>query len=124
MLIKDTTYRVQTDIFDTEDGINIENGAIYLVDDKLKVHINNNIQEIPTAKYKVFTALLTQSGGDNEDGQSEGAVIKGVTYVISGDTIGADFLNVGAPNNNEGTHFIAINNHTFTIHSICLSYSC
>ena len=63
--IIDTTYKVQTDIFDTEEGINIENGAIYLVDDKLKVHINNNIEEISISKYKVFTALLTQRGGSD-----------------------------------------------------------
>jgi hypothetical protein len=62
--------------------------------------------------YKVFTALLTQSGNyflDQLDYSTPTQnVTKGVTYNISGD--GGDFSNVGAPNNNDGTFFIAINN--------------
>lgn len=46
--------------------------------------------------YKVFTALLTQSGGDNFQSQSSGSVQKGVTYFVDGGTIGlTDFSNVG-----------------------------
>jgi hypothetical protein len=46
--------------------------------------------------YKVFTALLTQSGGDDFQSQSSGAVQKGVTYYVDGGTIGlTDFSNVG-----------------------------
>lgn len=58
--------------------------------------------------YKVFTGLLTQSGGDDPQTISDGLVTKGVTYQIQGDD--GNFLNVGAPNNNDGTYFIAINN--------------
>jgi hypothetical protein len=60
-------------------------------------------------KYKVYTALLTQSGGD--DGQSlygSGTLTIGVTYKIeSNDSNTADFTNVGAPNNNDNTYFVA-----------------
>jgi len=59
--------------------------------------------------YKVYTALLTQSGGDDTSNISEGAVTKGVTYVIDGGSDG-DFSNVGAPNNDDSTWFVAINN--------------
>jgi len=63
--------------------------------------------------YKVFTALLTQSGGDFLDQLDEDTptqnVTKGTTYTISNASDG-DFTNVGAPNNNDGTSFIAINN--------------
>ena len=63
--------------------------------------------------YKVYTALLTQSGGDFLDQLDETTptqnVTKGVTYTISNASDG-DFLNVGAPNNNIGTSFVAINN--------------
>jgi hypothetical protein len=46
--------------------------------------------------YKVFTALLTQSGGDDPQTQSSGSVQKGVTYFVDGGTIGlTDFSNVG-----------------------------
>jgi hypothetical protein len=58
-------------------------------------------------KYKVYTALLTQSGGSDVQSLSSGAVTKGVTYQISG--IDGNFSNVGAPNNNESTFFVAIN---------------
>ena len=61
--------------------------------------------------YKVFTALLTQAG--DSDGQSitSGAVEKGVTYKIKDDGgSGWDFTNVGAPNNDIDTYFIATEN--------------
>ena len=58
--------------------------------------------------YKVYTALLTQSGEDDPLTLSSGAVTKGITYQIIGNSDG-DFSNVGAPNNNENTWFIATN---------------
>ena len=57
--------------------------------------------------YKVYTALLTQSGGDTEDSISAGTLTVGVTYRINQDSTGMDFTNVGAPNNNIGTAFVA-----------------
>ena len=58
--------------------------------------------------YKVYTALLTQSGGSGQ------AVISfpipltiGRTYQIINHDAGADFTNVGAPNNDLGTYFVA-----------------
>jgi hypothetical protein len=60
-------------------------------------------------KYKVFTALLTQSGGNDPQSLSSGAVTKGVTYRIDGGNDG-DFSNVGAPSNDDSIYFIAINN--------------
>jgi hypothetical protein len=56
----------------------------------------------------VYTALLTQNGGGSAEGLNSGPVTKGVTYEISG--IDGDFSNVGAPNNNDDTFFVAINN--------------
>lgn len=60
--------------------------------------------------YNVFTALLTQSGGDDSAVFiSSGILVIGVTYriVYYGGAAGQDFTNVGAPNNDEGTYFIA-----------------
>jgi hypothetical protein len=57
--------------------------------------------------YKVYTALLTQSGDSVPAEISEGALIVGVTYEIIFGSIGMDFTNVGAPNNNLGTFFVA-----------------
>lgn len=60
--------------------------------------------------YKVYTALLTQSGGDN--GKSiawddiNPTLTIGVTYKIDGYNNG-DFTNVGAPNNEIDTSFVA-----------------
>ena len=62
----------------------------------------------PVAPYKVFTALLTQPSGDYDTFyQSDGSLTIGQTYFINNNNVGADFLNVGAPNNNDGTFFIA-----------------
>jgi hypothetical protein len=58
--------------------------------------------------YKVYTALLTQSGGDNQILLSDSDLTIGVTYFIDNNAGGTvDFTNVGAPNNNVGTYFVA-----------------
>jgi hypothetical protein len=59
--------------------------------------------------YKVYTALLTQSGGDSDAGLIDNGIVVGVTYRITpyGNEIGVDFTNIGAPNNNAGTYFVA-----------------
>ena len=58
-------------------------------------------------KYKVFTALLTQSGGDTEDSINSGSLTVGVTYRINEVSPGMDFRNVGAASNDLGTYFMA-----------------
>lgn len=55
--------------------------------------------------YKVYTALLTQSGGDDPGNLISGTLTIGVTYLIQL-LEGADFSNVGA-NNIEGEYFVA-----------------
>jgi hypothetical protein len=65
---------------------------------------------IPTPeapKYKIFTALLTQNGGDDPYNIGGGNLIIGATYQIVDNSGSADFTNVGAPNNNVDTYFIA-----------------
>jgi hypothetical protein len=65
--------------------------------------------------YKVYTALLTQSGFDVIFSFSSGPVTKGRTYMIILTSSGADFSNVGGPKYDgvtpiNGTYFVAINN--------------
>jgi hypothetical protein len=57
--------------------------------------------------YQVYTALLTQSGGDNVQYKSSGLLTIGTTYTIFDNIGNPDFTNVGAPNNNNGTYFVA-----------------
>ena len=60
--------------------------------------------------YQVFTALLTQSGGDDpiSANSTTGDLTIGVSYqIIDNGGSGWDFTNIGAPNNNIGTYFIA-----------------
>jgi hypothetical protein len=57
--------------------------------------------------YKVFTVLLTQNGDDNIIGQNYGLLTIGVTYHLDEILNPCDFTNVGAPNNEQGTYFIA-----------------
>ena len=59
--------------------------------------------------YKVYTALLTQSGGDDLLGlEYPNLLVVGITYKITDSNANTcDFTNVGAPDNNEGTSFIA-----------------
>jgi hypothetical protein len=57
--------------------------------------------------YKVYTALLTQSGGDDIQSIDTGTITIGVTYRIANLSPGMDFTNVGAPNNEIDTYFVA-----------------
>ena len=66
----------------------------------------------PVLPYKVFTGLVSQAGVDNLIDWFAGALTKGVTYKIYGN--GGDYANVGAPNNNNGTYFIATSNEVPT----------
>lgn len=60
------------------------------------------------APYKVYTALLTQSGSSEFLGVNTGDLTIGISYqIIENDGTGWDFTNVGAPNNNIGTYFVA-----------------
>ena len=58
--------------------------------------------------YKVYTALLTQSGDSQPNGIGAGDLTIGVSYqIIDNAGSGWDFTNVGAPNNDIGTYFVA-----------------
>ena len=64
----------------------------------------------PTPTYKVYTALLTQSGDGNPESIRNSPLVIGRTYMIDSDGVPSgvwDFTNVGAPNNNIGTYFVA-----------------
>ena len=64
-----------------------------------------------TAPYKVFTALLSQTGGDNQLDIYSGAVTKGVTYRVVGSSPSADFSNIGGPiGENDDFLFVATTN--------------
>jgi len=66
------------------------------------------VPPVPPAPYKVYTALVSQSGSDELLGVNTGNLTIGVTYeIIDNDGTGWDFTNVGAPNNNIGTYFVA-----------------
>jgi hypothetical protein len=61
-----------------------------------------------TRPYKIYTALLRQSGGADNQSITSGDLTIGVTYqIISGSGQPWDFTNVGAPNNDLGTYFVA-----------------
>ena len=58
--------------------------------------------------YRVYTALLTQTGGDSPVLLMDLPLVPGITYEITNDDGGtADFTNVGALNNTVGTFFVA-----------------
>lgn len=70
-------------------------------DDKYKTYAMT-VEDFATAvalppAYKVYTALLTQSGGDDPDSIDSGNTVIGVTYTIDGSAEGDDFRNIGGP---------------------------
>ena len=64
-------------------------------------------QIAPTPAYKVYTALVTQNGLNDPLSINTGTLTLGVTYLINDSVVDMDFTNVGAPNNNLGTYFVA-----------------
>jgi hypothetical protein len=77
-------------------------------------------------KYKVYTALLTQSGGDDPLSIQETNLTVGVTYTIEAfglPTILGDFTNVGAPNNEIGTSFVATGTTPNSWGNVVLAYN-
>lgn len=62
--------------------------------------------------YKVFTALLTQSGGNDprtmqgDGGGDISSATKGTTVEIFSNSNNIDYSSIGAPNSNVGTYFI------------------
>ncbi len=57
--------------------------------------------------YKVFTALVSQAGGDTQATVgAEGLMVLGITYLIDDNSNDADLTVFGAPNSNVGTSFI------------------
>ena len=62
--ILNTAYNVQTDILESESNISVENGTLHVYNDKLKVHLQNEIREIVTTntiKNGSFLDLTSQS---------------------------------------------------------------
>jgi hypothetical protein len=87
-------------------SISIQSGSNNVVISTGSLKLNGNDVARP---YKVYTALLTQSGGDEFLSLGVGDNLQiGVTYQILDDGgNGWDFTNVGAPNNNLNTYFVA-----------------
>lgn len=85
--------------------------------------IQSNSSALP---YKVFSALVTQSGDDNPDtSNGQDPFFKGWTYQINSNPDNEDLTPYGAPNNNVGTYFICNSNvppNTFSI-NLSLSYN-
>jgi len=67
---------------------------------------------LPAPAYRVYTALLTQSGGDDpramqgDGGGDLSSASKGTTVEISSNANNVDYSSIGAPNSNVGTYFI------------------
>jgi hypothetical protein len=74
--------------------------------------INDIVTEVNSKPYKVFTALLTQSGGDDprymqgDGGGDISSATKGTTVQIFANLNNINYSSIGAPNSNVGTYFI------------------
>lgn len=66
----------------------------------------------PDPTYKVYTALLTQSGESIVNYLYSGSLVKGVSYTVTSATSNCDFTNVGGPSgvSGAGLSFVATEN--------------
>ena len=96
-------------------GLSTEDNLLWQISKQLEQLTNVTAQGCTTTTttttlpaYRVYTALLTQTGASSSNAVIDLPLLPGTTYYITdndGDT--ADFTNVGAPNNNIGTYFVA-----------------
>jgi len=95
----------------TTDPIKIEGIQSYSADTSYLTINNSGVVHKKESPYKVYTALLTQSGGDDPQTITSGVVTQGFTYYIDGADIDSDFSNVGGPIGTvgDGTYFVATN---------------
>lgn len=76
----------------------------YIVNNVSGQTINGMSVERP---YKVYTAIVTQTGSNSAVTIADQSLVIGTTYQIISNNGTGDFLNVGAPNNEIGTFFVA-----------------
>ena len=80
--------------------------------------------ESRVSSYQVYTALLTQTGGDNQLSLVNEPLTIGVTYTIVNNGFdNYDFTNVGASNNLDGTQFVATGTTPIAWGSADLNYN-
>jgi hypothetical protein len=100
-----------------DDTLRFGVGSLWTLDDGTTYRCTDNttgaaVWELyysSASKYKVYTALSgLQSGGSNPISITSGNLTIGVTYLIKSGGAGGDFINVGAPNNDPNTSFVAI----------------
>ncbi len=85
------------------EGVNLEEKKSKIVNSQSAVYTTDDIRG-----YKVYTALLTQQGESETEYISNGSLTVGRTYtIVDVPADGCDFTNVGAPNNDSGTSFVA-----------------
>lgn len=84
--ILNTAYNVQTDILESESNISVENGTLHVYNDKLKVHLQNEIREIVTTN--------TIKNGSFLDLTSQSVDIGAIAAVKLGTTIFSDGVTV------------------------------
>jgi hypothetical protein len=102
------------------------NGQLGDLNQEIKIPLSSIkalFDETPPASYKVYTALLTQSGESEPLDISSGDLTIGVTYYIDDNASNPDFTNVGAPNNNVGTYFVATGTTPNTWGEATLAYN-
>ena len=76
----------------------------YIVNNVTGQTINGETVQRP---YKVYSSIITQTGSNSAITIADQSLVVGTTYQITANNGTGDFLNVGAPNNDVGTFFVA-----------------
>ena len=83
-----TSYNVRCDVLDTENNISVENGSMHIYDNKLKVHLNNEIKTVVTNfNSGTFFDTTTQT---NAGATTANQVLINSTQTANGFTLGAN----------------------------------
>ena len=83
-----TAYNVRCDVLDSENNISVENGSMHVYDNKLKVHLNNEIKTVVTNfNSATFFDTTTQTNGG---ATTANQVLINSTQAANGFTLGAN----------------------------------
>jgi len=98
-----TSYNVRCDVLDTENNISVENGSMHIYDNKLKVHLNDEIKTVVTNFHSgTFFDTTTQN---NAGATTANQVLINSTQTANGFTLGE---NNNIIVENDGTYFFSM----------------
>lgn len=92
--IRNTAYKIKADIVDSENGLNVEEGALHVYNNELKVHLNGSIETVSTGGSE-SPVILGKAVNGSVNGST--TITKSASILIAANTFDLnDVINIKA----------------------------